>query len=86
MRKDLKLALVVGMGLCVFSLLFSPLSAASPKALDAYEDAVEMVMTRDGEITAEGRAFLENKKNELGLTDEEASGIEEEVREGLKRS
>jgi hypothetical protein len=80
MRKGLKLGSVIGMGLFLFSLLVSPLPAATPEALDAYEDAVVEVMTANGDFTGEGRGFLDHKKRELGLTDEEARQIEEEVR------
>jgi hypothetical protein len=85
MRKGLKLGSLIAMGLFLLSLLASPLLAASPAALENYEQAVEAVMTPDGEISTDDRALLERKKGELGLTDEEAADIEEQVREGIRR-
>ena len=68
-------------GLLLFGLLTFPLLAGTREAWDAYEKAVESVMTIEGEIPSESRAFLQQKKAELGLTDEEAAEIEEQVRQ-----
>lgn len=85
MRKNLKPGSLIAMGLFLLNLLASPLLAASPAALEKYEQAVETVMKPGGEISADDRALLERKKGELGLTDEEAADIEEQVREGIRR-
>ncbi len=85
MRNVLKLIHLIAMGL-LLCLLVSPLPAASPEALERYEEAVQAVMAPDGELSTEDRVFLERKKGELGLTDEEAADIEDQVREGIRRT
>lgn len=85
MRKSLKLFSVIGMGLFLFGLMVSPLSAATPEEMEAYQATVEEFMTAEGEITVEDRAILNEERGELGLTDEEATQIEEQVRQALKR-
>ncbi len=85
MRKGLKLASVIGMGLFLFSALISPIQAATPEDLEAYKEAVEEVMTEDGQVDLEDRSWLNEQRSEFGLTEQQAKQIEEQVRQALKR-
>jgi hypothetical protein len=80
MRKSSKWISLIATGLFLFNLLAIPVQAATPEALTTYREAVEEVMTWEGQIDGEDRPFLNEKRAELGLTDQEAKGIEEEVR------
>ncbi len=85
MRKSSKWVTLIATGLFLFGLLASPVLAATPEALDTYREAVEASMTEDGQVSVDDRAFLEGKKHELELTDEEATQIEEEIRQAKKQ-
>jgi hypothetical protein len=85
MRNGLRLVSLIATGLFLFGLMVSPLSAATPEELGAYQATVEEFMTAEGEITVEDRAILNEEKGELGLTEQEAAQIEEQVRQTLKR-
>jgi hypothetical protein len=79
-RKSAKWVSLIATGLFLFNLLALPVQAATPEALEDYRETVQEVMTVDGQVGPDDRAFLNEKKGELGLTDEEATRIEEEVR------
>lgn len=85
MRRALRLSLIV-MGIFLFSLVVSRVPAATPEALEAYKEAVEWVIGQDGEIEPEDRSALDAKKLNLGITDDEAVKIEEQIRQAVKRS
>lgn len=80
MRKGSKWIALIATGLFLVSVLTFPVQAATPEALQAYSDVVQEVMTEDGQIGSDDRTFLNEKKAEFGLTDQEAKSIEEEVR------
>lgn len=80
MRKSSKWISLMATGLFLVSVLTFPVKAATPEALQAYSDVVQDVMTEDGQIGPEDRTFLDEKRTEFGLTDQEAKSIEEEVR------
>lgn len=80
MRKRTKWGSLIATGLFVFNLVAFPVQAATPEALETYRETVEEVMTEDGQIDGEDRSFLYEKRTELGLTEEEAKEIEEEIR------
>ena len=85
MRKGLKRASVIATGLCLFSLLAFPLWAATPEAVEAYKEYGQEVMTEEGQIESEDRPFLNDYREELELTQQEATQIEEQVRQALRR-
>ncbi len=80
MRKGSKWIALIATGLFLVSVLTFPVQAATPEALEAYSGFVQEVMTEDGQIGPDDRHFLDEKRDELALTDEEANSIEEEVR------
>jgi hypothetical protein len=79
-RKSAKWVSLIATGLFLFNLLALPVQAATPEALETYRETVQEVMTMDGQVGPDDRAFLNEKKGELGITDEEATRIEEEIR------
>jgi len=79
-RKSAKWVSLIAIGLFLFKLLALPVQAATPEALETYRETVQEVMTMDGQVGPDDRAFLNEKKGELGITDEEATRIEEEIR------
>ncbi len=85
MRKSSKWVSLIAAGLFLFSLLASPIQAATPEGLEDYRATVQEVMTEDGQIRIDDRSFLDAKKAELGLTDQEAAQIEEQVRQEMRK-
>lgn len=85
MRKSTRWTSLIAVGLFLFSILASPVLAATPEALDSYGEAVQGAMTEDGQISADDRSLLDDKKEEFGLTDEEAKHIEEQIRQAKKQ-
>lgn len=79
MRKSIRGSLVA-MGLVLISLTTSVVQAATPAALAQYQQAATRVMGWNGEVFPSDRVSLDGKKVELGLTDQEASGIEDQIR------
>ena len=79
MRKSI-LGSLVAMGLVLISLTTSVVQAGTPVALAQYRQAVTRVMRWNGEVFPSDRAILDGKKVELGLTDQEASDIEDRIR------
>ncbi len=75
-----KLFSLGAIGLLLFAVLSAPIQAATPDALQNYKETVKEVMGRDGDIEALDRVLLDGKKGEFGLTDEEAEGIETQIR------
>ncbi len=83
MRKGAKWVSLITVGLFLFSLLAFPVQAATPEALEEYTEAVEAAMKSEGKIDAEEREILDQKKEELELTDEESTQIEEKVQQNM---
>jgi hypothetical protein len=79
MWKSILGSLVV-MGLVLVGLPTSVVQAGTPAALAQYQQAVTRLMRWNGEVFPSDRAILDGKKVELGLTDEEASDIEDQIR------
>jgi hypothetical protein len=80
MRKFSRLGSLVAMGVVLISLTASVVRAATPGAVDQYQQAVEQVMRWDGEILPSDRALLDAKRSQLGLTPQEAKSTEDLVR------
>lgn len=58
----------------------APALAATDAARQAYREAVQEAMQQDKSITEQDRAALDQQKTHLGLTDDEAQEIEQQVR------
>jgi uncharacterized membrane protein YebE (DUF533 family) len=83
MRRSTEWISLIASGLLLFNLLAAPVQAATPEALEEYTEAVENAAKTEGKIDAEERATLDQKKKDLGLTDEEATQIEEKVQQAM---
>lgn len=58
----------------------APALAAPEEAKQAYREAVMAAMRRDKSIAEQDRLALDQQKMNLGLSDEEAQDIEQQVR------
>lgn len=58
----------------------APALAAPEEAKQAYRDAVKAAMLQDKSISEQDRQALDQQKGSLGLSDDEAQEIEQQVR------
>ncbi|MBI2080276.1 MAG: hypothetical protein HYT86_00870 [candidate division NC10 bacterium] len=70
---------IVAISLAAF-LTAAPALAATDEARQAYREAVQAVMQQDKSISEQDRASLDQQKANLGLSDDEAQEIEQQVR------
>lgn len=79
LRDDLTNTAILAVSLAAF-LAATPAPAATDEARQTYRDAVQAAMQQDKNISAQDRTSLDQQKATLGLSDDEAWEIEQQVR------